>query len=72
SRSTMCDWAGQSAAALRPLYDRMVQQVLASRIIHTDDSATRKGWRIQWETNPLGQEPKPRSLDGRQEGNRMF
>jgi len=38
SRSTMCDWAAQSAAALRPLYDRMVQQALASRIIHTDDT----------------------------------
>ena len=38
SRSTMCDWAAQSAAALRPLYDLMVQQVLASRILHTDDT----------------------------------
>jgi len=38
SRSTMCDWAAQSAQALGPLYDPMVKQVLASTIIHTDDT----------------------------------
>lgn len=37
-RSTLCDWVAQSAAALKPLYERMVQQVLGSRIIHTDDT----------------------------------
>jgi transposase len=38
SRSTMCDWAAQSAGALKPLYDLMVQEVLASKVIHTDDT----------------------------------
>ena len=38
SRSTMCDWMRQSADALRPLYDLMVKEVLASRVIHTDDT----------------------------------
>jgi transposase len=38
SRSTMCDWAAQSAAALRPVYDLMVSQVLGSKVIHTDDT----------------------------------
>jgi hypothetical protein len=34
----MCDWAAQSAAVLQPLYDVMVKQVLASKVIHTDDT----------------------------------
>jgi transposase len=38
SRSTLCDWAAQSAQALRPLYDLMVAQVLGSKVIHTDDT----------------------------------
>ena len=38
ARSTMCDWAAHSAEALSPLYDRMVQDVLASKVIHTDDT----------------------------------
>jgi len=38
ARSTMCDWMAQCAEALRPLYNMMVHEVLASRIIHTDDT----------------------------------
>jgi transposase len=38
SRSTMCDWMAACAAALRPLYDLMVAHVLASKVIHTDDT----------------------------------
>ena len=38
ARSTMCDWAAQCAQGLRPLYDLMVKDLLASRIIHTDDT----------------------------------
>ena len=38
ARSTMCDWAAQCAAVLRPLYDLMVQRVLQSRVLHTDDT----------------------------------
>ena len=38
ARSTMCDWAAQCAAALSPLYQLMVQYVLASKVIHTDDT----------------------------------
>jgi transposase len=38
SRSTMCDWMAASAAALRPLYDIMVSEVLQSAWLHTDDT----------------------------------
>jgi transposase len=38
ARSTMCDWAAQSAMALEPLYNLMVQQVKAGKVIHTDDT----------------------------------
>jgi transposase len=38
ARSTMADWMRQSADALEPLYDVMVRQVLASKVVHTDDT----------------------------------
>jgi transposase len=38
ARSTLCDWMRQSAEALKPLYDLMVRETLASRVIHTDDT----------------------------------
>ena len=38
NRSTMCDWMAQCAQVLRPLYNIMVREMLASRIIHTDDT----------------------------------
>jgi len=38
ARSTMCDWAAQCAKLLRPLYDLMVDEVRASKVIHTDDT----------------------------------
>jgi transposase len=38
ARSTMCDWAGQCAGLLRPLYDLMVDEVRSSKVIHTDDT----------------------------------
>jgi transposase len=38
ARSTMCDWMAQCAEVLKPLYNLMVKEVLASRIIHTDDT----------------------------------
>jgi transposase len=38
ARSTLCDWMAQSAMALRPLYDLMVQDVRGSKVIHTDDT----------------------------------
>lgn len=38
SRSTMCGWMGASARLLAPLVDRMIEQVLASKAIHTDDT----------------------------------
>lgn len=37
-RSTMCVWAGDVADLVSPLYDRMVQRVLQSHVIHTDDT----------------------------------
>ena len=38
ARSTLCDWAAQCAEVLRPLYDLLVQRVLQSKVIHTDDT----------------------------------
>lgn len=38
ARSTLCDWMAQCAALLRPLHDLMIQRVLASTVIHTDDT----------------------------------
>jgi len=38
ARSTMGDWMRDSAAALKPLYDLMVREGLASKVIHTDDT----------------------------------
>jgi transposase len=38
ARSTMCDWAAQCADLLRPLHELMIQRVLQSKVIHTDDT----------------------------------
>ncbi len=37
-RTTMCGWMAAAAGLLRPVYDLMVQHVLASAVIHTDDT----------------------------------
>jgi transposase len=37
-RSTTCDWMASAAELLKPLYDEMVQDILQSRVIHTDDT----------------------------------
>jgi hypothetical protein len=39
ARSTMCDWTRDCAELLKPLYRLMVQEVLASKVIHTDDTS---------------------------------
>jgi transposase len=39
ARSTMCDWMANCAGLLRPLYALMVKEVLASKVIHTDDTS---------------------------------
>lgn len=38
ARSTMCDWAAQVAEVLCPIYRRMIEEVLSSDVIHTDDT----------------------------------
>ena len=40
SRKTTCGWMMASADLLTPLYDLMKQEVLASKVIHTDDTTT--------------------------------
>ncbi len=37
-RSTMCDWMAAAAELLTPLYFLLVQHVLASKVLHTDDT----------------------------------
>lgn len=38
SRSTLCGWVGAVAGLLEPLYEAMKQDVLESKVIHTDDT----------------------------------
>jgi hypothetical protein len=38
NRSTMCGWMGASAKLLEPLVDLMIERVLCSKAIHTDDT----------------------------------
>jgi transposase len=38
SRSTQCDIAAQAAQALKPLVDVAIEDLIASRILHTDDT----------------------------------
>ena len=40
-RSTLCDWIGSAADLLEPLYSRMIELVLQSRVIHTDDTSVK-------------------------------
>lgn len=40
-RSTLCDWMAAAAELARPLWALMRQQVLQSRVIHTDDTTIR-------------------------------
>ncbi|EAQ81528.1 IS66-like element ISBlma9 family transposase [Blastopirellula marina] len=37
-RSTLCDWIAAAAVLLTPLYRRMCELVLASRVLYTDDT----------------------------------
>ncbi len=38
SRKTMCDWMWRCADLVRPLYDRMKERVLTSKVMQTDDT----------------------------------
>ena len=38
SRKTMCDWMRRCADLVSPLYDRMKDQVLSSKVMQTDDT----------------------------------
>jgi transposase len=38
SRSTLCDWIARSAELLEPVVDAMIRDVLASKVVHTDDT----------------------------------
>jgi transposase len=42
ARSTTCDWMGQCARKLQPLYELMKSILLASRVIHTDDTPVKR------------------------------
>jgi transposase len=37
-RSTMCDWMAAAAVLLAPLYQLLIQHVLRSKVLHTDDT----------------------------------
>ncbi len=38
SRKTMCDWMGECAELVSPLYERMKQNILGSKVMQTDDT----------------------------------
>lgn len=38
ARSTLCDWVRESALLLLLLYELMIREILASAVIHTDDT----------------------------------
>jgi len=38
SRSTLCGWLADAAAALDPLYRLLKERVLAAKVVHTDDT----------------------------------
>src|SRR5262245_32439873 len=40
-RSTLCDWVAAAADLVEPLYLRMRQLVLLSRVVHTDDTSVK-------------------------------
>ena len=40
-RSTQCGWVAAASDLVRPLYDRMIERVLQSRVIHTDDTSVK-------------------------------
>jgi transposase len=40
-RSTLCDWIAAAADLVEPLYLRMCQLVLLSRVVHTDDTSVK-------------------------------
>ena len=68
ARSTMCDWAAQCADVLRPLYDLMIDQVRASKVIHTDDTPVKVQDRNRTQTRTgrfwvyLGDEKHPQTV----------
>ncbi|MFC1806571.1 IS66 family transposase [Planctomycetota bacterium] len=41
ARSTQCDWVRDSATLLEPIVREMAREVLASKVIHTDDTPVR-------------------------------
>ena len=69
--STQWDMVHATARRLAPVYEELIRQAAQGEVLHNDDSATSEGWRVQWESVPPGEKPDSRSLDGRQEGNRM-
>jgi transposase len=40
-RSTLCDWIAAAADLVEPLYQRMRELVLRSRVVHTDDTSVK-------------------------------
>jgi len=39
ARQTLCDWVAEGAALVEPLYHDLLGNVLASKVIHTDDTS---------------------------------
>jgi len=54
ARQTLCDWVGEAAALLAPVYDDLKASVLASTVLHTDDT-----------TVPVQDRARTQTRDGR-------
>jgi transposase len=54
SDSTQWDIVNAQAKRAEPAWQELVRQAAQGDVVHNDDSATSKGWRVQWEIKPTG------------------
>jgi transposase len=52
--STQWDLVHTQAQRARPVFEELIRQAARGNVLYNDDSATSKGWRVQWETKPTG------------------
>ena len=52
--STQWDLVYALAEHAEPAFEELVRQAAQGDVVYNDDSATSKGWRVQWETKPTG------------------
>ena len=69
--ATQWEIVQETAGILAPALTEMIRRAAQGEVLYNDDSASSEGWRFQWEYRPTGaNSQKPRSMNGREEGNR--